>query len=51
MVYQMSGGEKGYCTLVKDLKVNREDVVYILDGCDAFRHRKNETEYSPRLPP
>jgi len=50
MSYQMSGGETGYCTLIKDLNVDRDDVVHILDSCDAFRHRKKKTEYSPWLP-
>jgi len=49
MAYQMSGGEKGYCTLSKALNVNRADVVYVLDSCDAFRHRNKETECSPWL--
>jgi len=50
MAYQMSGGEKGYCTLINDLKVNRDDVVHILDNCDAFRYRYKETKSSPWLP-
>ena len=50
MAYQMSGGEKGYCTLVKGLNVNRDDVVHILDSCDTFELREKDTEYSPWLP-
>lgn len=51
LAYQFSGGEKGYCTLVKELKVNSDDVVHVLDCCDAFELRKKHTEYSPWLPP
>lgn len=40
MSYQMSSGQKGYCTLGKEHPNNAggDDIVSILDVCDAFRY-------------
>lgn len=50
MAYEMSGGEKGYCVLIRGLNVDTDDVVYVLDCCDSFMLRREPTEYSPWLP-
>ena len=51
MAYQMSGGEAGYCRLIKGSQSEGKNVVNVLDSCDAFIYREKSTEYSPWLPP
>lgn len=46
MSYQMSGGQKGYCTVNGIANTGGpNDVVSLLDRCDAFRPRASERSW------